>query len=193
MTRRYLVGGESNSSKSTFVLSLVAFFESRGYSAEAVELDVWSNSYPAFRGEIDFDKRPKRFDLKWNWKRALNKRLQAFNTSRKQLVFGDMPGVLGAAGTHMCNVAKPTGAIVISRSIEGLKAWQRFFRDDFDIPIVALFLSVQKIRPAILPDMNRNIDGSHDSVTEFGRMLIKSCRPQRRAAPKRKPRAKKRK
>lgn len=178
MTRRYLVGGESNSSKSTCVLALVAHLESRGISAEAVELDVWSNSYPAFRGEIDFDKRPKRFDLKWNWKRALNKRLQAFNTSRKRIVFGDMPGVLGAAGTHMCQVAQATGAIVISKTTEGLRAWQRFFRDDFDIPIVALVLSTQKIVPLVMPDMNRHVDGNNPFVVQFAEDFLGAKRRQ---------------
>ncbi len=180
MPRRILVGGESNSGKSTFVLSLVKCLESRGVTAQAVELDVWSNSYPAFRGEIDFDKRPKRFDLKWNWRRALNKRLYTLNTARTDFVFGDMPGVLGAACTHMCRVAKADGAIIISRTLEGLKAWQRFFRDDFDIPIIEAFLSVQKIRPRVLPDMDRRIDPKNAFISEFGTRLTRARRKARR-------------
>ncbi len=188
MTKRYLVGGPSNSGKSTFVLSLVECLRARGFTAEAIELDVWSNSYVAFEGKVDFDKRPKRFDLKWAWKPALAKRLHAFNTSQADYVFGDMPGVLGAAGTHMCDKARPTGAIVISRSIDELRAWQRFFRDDFDIPIVQTFLSVQKVEPLVLPDMKRCIDADNAHVQSFAKALSgDACEPPKpkRVVPKR--------
>ncbi len=171
MTQRYLVGGPSNSGKSTFVLSLVEHLRASGLTAEAIELDVWSRSYPAFEGKVDFDKRQKRFDLVWPWKRALRPRLQAFNASEAQFVFGDMPGVLGAAGTYMCTKAKADGAIVISRSLEELRAWVRFFRDDFGLPIVQTFLSTQKVEPIVLPDMQRRIDAGNAHVQAFAASL----------------------
>ena len=171
MTQRYLVGGPSNSSKSTFVLSLVQCHRAAGFTAEAVEFDAWSNSYAAFEGKVDFDKRPKRFDLKWDWKTELDKRLQTFNTSQADFVFGDMPGVLGAACTRMCEKAEPTGAIVISRTLEELRAWKRFFHDDFDIPIIEMYLSTQKVVPLILPDMNRKIDPDNACVKAFAQRL----------------------
>lgn len=172
MTRRLLVGGPSNSGKSTLVLSLVRHFEeSLGMSAEAIELDLWSNSYPAFAGKVPFDGRAKRFDLRWQWQPPLDERIAAFNGSTKDVVFGDMPGKLGEACAHMCKTARCDGAIVVSRTIEGLRDWILFF-DDYDIPVAEEVLSMKKYRPHVMVDMARRIDAANHDVLAIGRKII---------------------
>ncbi|MEK9152433.1 MAG: hypothetical protein AAB692_03640 [Patescibacteria group bacterium] len=174
MTRRLLVGGPSSSGKSTFVLSLVEHIRARGETAEALELDQWSNSYAAFRGEIPFEGRQKRFDLAWDWKGAVAPLIERFKNSDADVVFGDLPGVLGAANSHMCELTAPfaDGAVIISRTLEGLKDWRRFFRDDYGLRIVREYVSVQKSRPIVLPDMNRIIDPASPFVRDFAVSLL---------------------
>jgi hypothetical protein len=175
MTKRILVGGPSNSGKSSYVLSLVAHAKKLGRTAEAFEFDVWSNSYPAFFGEVAFEDRPKRFDLGWDWRAALDERLDAFNASACDLVFGDMPGVLGAAVVRMCERAIGSVALVISHSLEGVQAWQRLFRDDFAIDVLGTYVSVKRHPPiGALPDLGRRIVPDHPAVADvYARLMSK--------------------
>lgn len=165
MSKRYVVGGPSNSGKSTYVLSVTqALTTVHGLSARAIELDVWSGSYPAFRGEVTFKDRPKKFGLDWDWKTPLDERLAEFNGSTDDVVFGDMPGAkIDAATDYMCQNAKADGAIVISSSLDGLKLWAELFARH-GIPIVDVCLSVRGPVPRLLRDMSREIDPDHPDV-----------------------------
>ncbi len=171
MTKRYLVGGPSNSGKSTFALSLVKHLNCLGISAEAVELDVWGNSYPAFRGEVPFHDRPKHKDFNWNWESALRGRLKQFQGSEAKYVFGDMPGKLGRASAFICDNAKPDGAIVVSRSLEGVLEWRRVFEDWF-FPIVAEILTMMEMQPIIVVGMDRVVSGDKPDIRSFAEQLI---------------------
>ena len=115
-TKRYLVGGPQNSGKSTYVLSLAKRLQSgHGLRARAIELDVWSGSYPAFRGEVSFKDRPKQFGLAWDWKTPLDERIKEFNEAPDDIVLGDLPGAkIDEATDYMCKNAKADGAIVVS-------------------------------------------------------------------------------
>jgi hypothetical protein len=174
MSRRYLVGGPKNSGKSTFVLSLTEYLKSRGRTAEAVELDIWGNSYPAFRGEVSFDERPKSDHLDWPWREKLQPRLDQYLASDAEFVFGDMPGVWGAAICHMCEqIGKKTdGAFVVSRTLEGLDEWRRFFAKDFFIRIAFECLTMTKRRPLVIVGMNRLVQGDHPDVVPFAEALL---------------------
>ena len=75
MGRRYLICGPKNSGKSSYSLALKDHLCERGIDTEAIELDVWGNSYGAFAGEYDFADRPKRTGVDWPWKEACDERL----------------------------------------------------------------------------------------------------------------------
>lgn len=173
MTKRYLVGGPANSGKSTLVLSLTQSLEQAGFSARAIEFDLWSNSYPAFEGLVPFGQRDKRFDLRWEWQEPLIDRLNEFMKDRSAFVFGDMPGKLGEACAFMCRSVQEScdGAIVVSRTLEGIRDWSSFF-DDFDIPVIKEVLSVRGTRPLVIADLDRKVDASHSDVLAIGKYLF---------------------
>lgn len=192
MTTRLLIGGPSNSGKSTFVLSLVDYLCGAGITAAAHELDVWSNSYVAFRGEIPFEGRPKRQGLDWDWQTPLNERLDAFHADNADFVFGDLPGKLDEAIAHVCTaftrdepaVLVPgtpatraqrdsplAGALVISRKLDAIPEWETFFEKN-GVPVLQSFLTFQDRPPVILVGMNRDLDPSHRDVKSFGDMLL---------------------
>jgi len=169
--KKFLVGGPSNSGKSTLVHCWVEWFRERGSSARAIELDVWSNSYPSFQGVTPFEGRQKRTDLHWDWKTALRERMAAFRASDSDVTFGDMPGKLGRACTLMCRELKPDGAIVVSRTLEGLEDWKGFFAD-FDIPIVLECISLKKARPQVVAGLHRVVDASHPDAIRLAQLLM---------------------
>lgn len=178
MTRRIIVGGPSGSGKSTFVLSLVECLKLRGLRADAVELDVWSNSYLAFSGQYAFENRPKRFTLHdWDWKAAIAPRIAGFNQSDADFVFGDLPGVVGAANSHTLGLVRPTDAWVYSRTLEGIADWKRFFEKDFGIRVTREFLSVRKADPVVVPDLDRKVDAGHACVMECAHQLLDAPTP----------------
>jgi hypothetical protein len=163
--KRYLVGGPSNSGKSTYVLSLAKRLNGgHGIQARAIELDVWSGSYPAFKGEVSFKDRPKHFGLDWDWKTPLDARLKEFNEAVDDIVLGDLPGAkIDAATDYMCANAKCDGAIVVSRTLDGLKVWREAF-EARGIRVVHECLSLQGQAPLVLRDMNRSVDPAHPDV-----------------------------
>lgn len=171
MTTRLLIGGPSNSGKSTFVLSLVEYLRGAGLTANAHELDVWSNSYVAFRGEIPFEGRPKRQGLDWDWQTPLKERLDAFNADDATFVFGDLPGKLDEAIAHTCANASAHGALVISRKLDAIPEWETFFEKN-GVPVLQSFLTFQDRPPVILVGMNRDLDPSHRDVKSFGDLLL---------------------
>ncbi len=174
MTKRYLVGGPQNSGKSTYVLSVVQRLGGgHGVRARAVELDVWSGSYPAFRGEVSFKDRPKKTGLDWDWKTPLEQRLAEFNGADDDYVFGDLPGAKIDEATHyMCEQAKADGAIVVSRSLEGLVQWREAF-EKHGIPIVHECLSMQgQAAPLVLRDMHRGVDAAHPDVAFLASAVV---------------------
>ncbi len=173
MAKRYLVGGPPNSGKSTYVLSLVGRLGSGlGRTAVAVELDVWSRSYPAFEGKVSFEDRPKRFGLDWDWKTPLDECLEEFNTAPADIVFGDLPGAkIDAATDYMIANAEADGAIVVSRTLDGLRLWREAF-ETRGMPVVLECLSVQGHSPLMLRDMGRKIDPMHPDVASFVERLI---------------------
>jgi GTPase SAR1 family protein len=173
MTKRYLVGGPKGSGKSTLVLSLVEHLRQRGLTAVALELDQWSDSYRAIKGEIADTDRRKRFDLKWPWEDALAPLIEHFNHGTEDIIFGDMPGVLGVVNSCICALSAPDGAIIVSKSIEGIKDWRRFFKDDFGITIAHTILSVQGMEPTIILDTNRRIDPNHPHVVSFTNEMLR--------------------
>lgn len=207
MTRRIIVGGPKGSGKSTFVPSLVDCLKKRGRTAEAGELDVWSNSYLAFislfdpygaaetrseplelgvwpnsflaeKGKYTFETRPKRFTLHdWDWKAAIAPRIARFNESRAEYVFGDLPGVIGAANSHTLDLVRPTDVWVYSRTLEGLADWKRFCEKDFGLHVTREFLSVRKTNPVIVPDLERELDVKHPSVIGCAHELIDAPTP----------------
>lgn len=171
-TRRYLVGGPSNSGKSTYVLSLAKRLSGgHGQKTRAVELDVWSGSYPAFRGEVSFKDRPKQFGLEWDWKTPLDERLKEFNEATDDIVLGDLPGAkIDAATDYMCANAKADGAIVVSRTLDGLKLWREAF-EARGIRVVHECLSIQGQAPLVLRDMDRIVDDAHPDVAFFAGLV----------------------
>lgn len=171
MTTRLLIGGPSNSGKSTFVLSLVEYLRGTGITANAHELDVWSNSYIAFRGEIPFEGRPKRQGLDWDWQTPLKERIDAFNADVSDFVFGDLPGKLDEAIAHTCANVRADGALVISRKLDALAEWEDFFGKN-GVPLIQSFLTFQDRPPVILVGMNRNCDPNHRDVKSFGDTLL---------------------
>ncbi len=179
MTTRLLIGGPSNSGKSTFVLSLVEYLRSAGLTANAHELDVWSNSYVAFRGEIPFEGRPKRQGLDWDWQTPLKERIDAFATDPSDFVFGDLPGKLDEAITHVCANAPANAALVISRKLDAITEWESFFEES-GVPVLQSFLTFQDRPPVILVGMNRNLEPGHPHVKAFGDMLLFGRRLARR-------------
>jgi hypothetical protein len=171
MATRLLIGGPSNSGKSTFVLSLVDCLRMAGVTANAHELDVWSNSYVAFRGEVLFATRPKRQGLDWDWQTPLKERIDAFNADDADFVFGDLPGKLDEAITHACMNVRVTGALVISRKLDAITEWEDFFGKN-GVPVIQSFLTFQDRPPVILVGMNRQCDPNHRDVKAFGDMLL---------------------
>ncbi len=165
VTRRYLVGGPANSGKSTFILSATRRLNcGLGKKAKAVEFDVWSQSYPAFEGQVSFKAREKRFGLEWDWKTPLDERLADFRGFDGDLVFGDLPGAkIDEATEYMCRESGADGAIILSRNLEGLQLWRDAFRR-FGIPVAHECLSIQGQTPLILHDMNRQLDAFHPDV-----------------------------
>jgi len=172
-TKRFLVGGPSNSGKSTYVLSVTDRLQGgMGRSARAVELDVWSGSHPAFRGEVPFEGRAKHFGLDWDWRTLLDKRLKEFNEAKEDVVFGDLPGAkIDEATEYMCRQAKADGAIVISRTLEGLKLWRDAFAG-FGVVVVHECLSHRGRAPLILHDMNRIMDPRHADVAFLAERIV---------------------
>lgn len=185
MAKRYLIGGPSNSGKSTFILSVAEALKGAGLEAASIELDVWSNSYPAFRGEVTFEARPKRFDANprdlW-WREALAPRIADYLREDRDIAFGDLPGVLGAANSWTCERVweKTDGAIVVAKDERGIKEWKRFFESDFRLPVIAALLSIPKSVENVLPDMDRRVDPENPFVRWFGEMLARggSDRPE---------------
>jgi hypothetical protein len=164
-TKRYLVGGPSNSGKSTYVLSIVKRLNAgHGLRARAIELDVWSGSYPAFAGEVSFKDRPKHFGLEWDWKTPLDERIAEFNGAAEDVIFGDLPGAkIDEATDYMCAQAEADGAIVVSRTLDGLAQWRKAF-EDRGVPVVYECLSYQGQAPLVLRDMHRTVDAIHPDV-----------------------------
>lgn len=177
MAKRYLVGGPSNSGKSSLLLSSVEFFRT-GYlrdtlSAVSIELDVWSLSYPAFRGEIPFEGRPKTVGLDWDWKTPLDLKLKEFNEAGADIVLGDLPGGkrIDEAHDYMIANAKADGAIVVSRSLEGLAEWRAYFLGK-GLKVMLTVLTVPDEAPTLtLAAPPRSIDPEHDSVLDFAEAL----------------------
>ena len=175
-TKRYLVGGPSNSGKSTYVLSLAKRLQSgHGIRARAIELDVWSGSYPAFRGEVSFKERPKKFGLDWDWKTPLDERLTAFRSCPAGLVFADLPGQIDEATAYICRNAGADYALVVSRSIRGLDEWSAFF-ERFGVPVAETFLTFKHRRPGIVSGLNRQIDPGHPDIARYAAALRRNAR-----------------
>ncbi|MEA3249051.1 MAG: hypothetical protein U9Q03_01690 [Patescibacteria group bacterium] len=164
-TQRIVVGGPSHSGKSSWILSAVErMFRLLSLTAHAVELDVWSESYPAFQGRVAFEERPKHTGLDWDWKTPLDERLREFNGADGNVVFGDMPGAyIDEATVYMCRNADASGAIVISATLEGMKAWRDFFGEQ-DIPVLHEFLTTRGPKPFVLGDFGRMVDPHNADV-----------------------------
>jgi hypothetical protein len=165
-TKRYLVGGPQNSGKSTYVLSLAKRLTmGHGLRARAIELDVWSGSYPAFEGKVSFKDRPKKFGLDWDWRTPLDERIRDFNEAADDVVLGDLPGAkIDEATDHMCAAANADGAIVVSRTLDGLAQWREAF-EARGVKVVYECLTFQGGRaPLVLRDMSRNVDPEHPDV-----------------------------
>lgn len=164
MQRKYLVGGPSNSGKSTFVLSLAEHLRRDfSLSVDAIEFDVWSGSYPAFEGKIGFKERPKRFGLDWDWKTPLDERIARFNASNAEIVFGDMPGILDEAIRYMVEHAEADGGLVVSRTADGIVEWEKFFCEN-GLSVANRWLTFKDEPPVILVGMDRNVDPDHSDV-----------------------------
>jgi hypothetical protein len=172
MSKRFLVGGPQNSGKSTYVLSTVKrLTDGHGVRARAIELDVWSGSYPAFRGEVSFKDRPKMTGLDWDWKTPLDVRLAEFNSATEEFVFGDLPGAkIDEATDYMCTNARADGAIVVSRTLDGIVLWREAF-EKRGIRVVHECLSMQGQSPLVLRDLHRAIDPSHPDVAVLASLV----------------------
>lgn len=172
---RYFVGGPSNSGKSTLVLSLVERLRLDGRSAEAVELDVWSNSYPAFAGEVTFEGRPKRKGLDWDWQTPLAARLDAFNASTAEVVFGDMPGArIDAATDAMCRGGRADAAIVVSATTQGLEEWTVYFASQ-GIRVAHRCLTFKDAPPHVLTGLCRTIQPDRADIGAFAALLRRAA------------------
>ncbi|MEK9152619.1 MAG: hypothetical protein AAB692_04600 [Patescibacteria group bacterium] len=177
MAKRFLIGGPSNSGKSTFVLSLAEHLQrDRGLSVEAFEFDVWSGSYPAFRGEVTFKDRPKKFGLNWDWQTPLRARINSFQISQADVVFGDLPGILDEAIDLMCREAKADAALVVSHSQAGLVEWQKFF-EDRGVPVEWRILTYKDNPPLVVSGMNRQLVPGHDDIVQFAAKLVGKLGP----------------
>jgi hypothetical protein len=171
VTRRYLVGGPSNSGKSTFTLTLVAHLcERRGLSAEAIELDVWSRSFAAFRGETTFAARAKDRGLDWDWQSPLRQQIAAFNASRCDIVLADLPGQLDEAIAFICDRVSGAQALVVSRTLEGLDEWGGFF-ERHGVPVAQRCLTFLDWPPHLLVGLNRQVDPDQPDVAALGAAL----------------------
>ncbi|MEA3249276.1 MAG: hypothetical protein U9Q03_02875 [Patescibacteria group bacterium] len=175
-TSRFLVCGPSNSCKSTFALSLVDYLISQKVTAKTIELDPWSNSYVAFRGECTFENRPKINHLNWEWKEAVDRRIKQYTEDDAQVVLGDMIGKLGEGAVHILKkVREVTNAcIIISRTVEGLRDWRIFIRD-YDIPVIGEFLTIEKLgalTPIVLPVLERKIQPDHPAILSISRLVV---------------------
>lgn len=169
--RRFLVGGPTNSGKSTFSLTLVAHLRERlGLSAEAIELDVWSRSFAAFRGETPFETRPKDSGLEWDWRTPLRRQLALFHASRCNVVLGDLPGQLDEAIAFICRAAPGASALVVSRDIAGLEEWGTFF-ERRGIPVAHRCLTFLDRHPHVLTGLSRRLDPDHADVAGFAAAL----------------------
>jgi energy-coupling factor transporter ATP-binding protein EcfA2 len=171
-TRRLLVGGPSNSGKSTFLLSLVELLNrDRPGQAVSIELDVWSRSYPAFRGEVPFENRPKMTGLDWDWQTPLDQRLKEFNEADAEIVFGDMPGAkIDVATQYMCTNAQAGGAVIISRAAEGLVIWRDAFRQ-FGLEVQLECLTLRGAKPLMLRDPGRVVNPDYEEVAVLKKAL----------------------
>lgn len=166
MRGRYLICGPKNSGKSSYTLALRDHLISRGIRAEAVELDVWGNSFGAFAGETSFEARPKRTGTDWPWKEACDERLARYNGSEADVVLGDIPGYIDDETTgHLLRAAENDGAIIISSSIEGIVEWRAWLESQ-GVKVVEECLSARNpTRPFVLRDMNRTPDPEHPDVS----------------------------
>jgi energy-coupling factor transporter ATP-binding protein EcfA2 len=175
MTKRYVVGGPSNSGKSTFLHSLKKHLEDEyGLAVAYYELDVWSRSLPAFEGKIPFEGRPKVTGLDWDWKTPLDAEIAAFNASTADIVLGDMPGgkKIDEAHDYMVEHARADAAISVSRDTKGLQEWSAYFAGK-GLPVAYDVLTFQEGRvPLILVGMDRVIRPSDAGVVGFGRHLL---------------------
>lgn len=169
---KLLVGGPRNSGKSTFALSVVTRLKSQGIKAESVELDVWSNSYPAFRGEVPFDGRDKRQGLDWDWQSPLNERLDMFNRSPADVVFGDLPGKLDEVVGYVCDRAQADGAVIVCRSIQKMHLWrEEFQKHGVEVKAQCLTLLGEGQPPFIAMNMDRTLRPDELGVYMFGCFL----------------------
>jgi len=166
MAHRIILGGPCNSGKSTFALSLVNALHAVGVSAESIELDVWSNSYPAFKGEIPFEGRPKRMGLDWDWTTAMDERLAQFRGATSQVVIGDLAGKLDEAVDYVCANGDAHGAFVVSKTTEGLEKWHEHFTA-LKLPILGTFITFEKLSPIVVTGLCRSIDGTRPPIASL--------------------------
>ena len=86
-------------------------------------------------------------------------------------MFGDLPGAkIDEAVHYMCREAKADGAIIVSRTLEGLMLWREAF-EAHGMPIAHECLSFQGRTPLFLRDLGRTVDPLHPDVAHFATLV----------------------
>jgi hypothetical protein len=173
MTVRFLIGGPKDSGKSTLTLSLVERFRAPGRTAEAVEFDVWAGTFPAFRGEVTFEKRERHPGYDWDWRTPLARRIDQFRASQADYVFGDLAGELNHTVAWTVAKAEPDAAIVVSSTLEGLSEWTKTF-EQLGVNVAHGILTFAKPdqAPLVVSAMCRKLDPNNPGVIDLcGRLL----------------------
>lgn len=136
---RVVLGGPQGSGKTTVSASVYVALKERGVSIGIHEIDVYSDSLLCVLGKKPWTERKKR---KWAWfDPTIKNRITEYESDPSEIVLGDLPGKI--TNPFLPDMIKPAhAAIIVSRTIEGIAQWERFF-NKHDVPVVLRVFSVK--------------------------------------------------
>jgi len=180
LTIRIILGGPPHSGKSTLAERIARAFQDQGVNAEAIDLDLWSPTLEAIRGEITPQKRESLKRKNITVKEAKEAAIRFREKSKvHDIVIGDAPGGISEESEHIYKSATH-GIIVCSEERRAeLDQWTSFFKR-IHLELIVLVISGTEGEDTVLSNgvINAflvNLDGT-PSVTPGTRILVSHLR-----------------
>jgi len=177
---RVTIGGPANSGKSTFAVSLSIALSNMGVDSGLHEIDVYSDTHQCIRGDKPWSARQKRVHFPNGDLGDVEQVVERYRRDERTIVLGDLPGNIH--NPHLALMVRHAhAAIILSKDVEGLNEWERFFEGRGIRVLIRVLSYLDSHLPmATLGDenlffvggLNRKLQSENEQVCNVARKII---------------------